>query len=126
MRKFIAILTMTAVTACSTANNITPIIDRAANYDDAKYQRDLSQCRDYANERDPAAEAAVGAVAGALLGFALGATVGGSDMGKQTIWTGAVAGGVGGAGNSALSVNDILVRCLKGRGYNVLGTKAGS
>jgi hypothetical protein len=125
MKKFIAILALASMTACATADNITPIIDHEPNYDVAKYLKDLDQCRDYANERDPATEAALGAIGAALTTIAIGAAMGDARLGRDVAGAAAVAGAVGGAGNSALSVNDILLKCLKGRGYNVLGSKAG-
>ncbi|MDP1614822.1 MAG: hypothetical protein Q8L68_03410, partial [Methylococcales bacterium] len=58
------------------------------------------------------------AAAGAGIGAAL-AAVTGLDVG--IVAAGAATGGaIGGLGNEAITINQMIARCMQGRGYNVL------
>jgi len=111
------------VTAC--ASTYQPVVDMQG-VDHYKYQRDLAECRGYAEKVSPFEDAGIGtllgAAGGAALGAATGAAVGSPASGAAL---GAAAGGIGGAGYGGLSAAErqkaIINNCLKGRGYKVLG-----
>ena len=99
----------------------------AGGHDTARYQQDLYECRQYAEQVSPVGDAAVGglggAAAGAALGAITGALVGGVSAGEGAAF-GAATGGAVGLGAGAYSgVNEqqrIIDNCMRGRGYNVL------
>ncbi len=96
------------------------VIDRQY-VDMAAYERDLAECRLYAEETGSVgAEAAKGAVGGALVGGAIGAVVGNSRTAGKLGGVGAITGGVRGGAKSRAEKNKIVKRCLSGRGYRVL------
>lgn len=119
----IAALSLAAGCAAQTYN---PVVD-TGNVDQAQYQTDLAQCRQYAEQVSPAGEATenalIGAGAGAVLGVVTGALIGGVGVGQGAA-VGAALGGLGGAGHGALQGTEqqkrIIADCLAGRGYNVL------
>ena len=87
-----------------------------------QYQRDLEECRAYAMTK-PSAEnsAAVGAIVGALAGVALLALGGGrGGWGNEVAAIGAAAGGVQGYTEGAQGQQNVVKRCLAGRGHRVL------
>lgn len=86
------------------------------------YEADLSQCQQLAEQRGYASgEAATNTGISAAVGAAVGAITGGLSGAA----TGAGIGAVGGAGGSALSISQqrkqIVINCMQGRGYRVLG-----
>lgn len=99
----------------------TPVIDMRG-VDAEKYDDDLGDCRAYAAQIDPAGRAAAGAIAGALAGALLSAAAGGHGYyNRQNAGLGAVLG-AGTAGADGLrDAKTIIMRCMIGRGYNVLG-----
>jgi len=98
-----------------------PVVDMKG-VDTAQYNRDLYECQQYANQVSPGENAAGAAVAGALFGAALSAALGGhSRANTLNAGGGAVAAGTGAAVNSLKKQQDIIGRCLAGRGYRVLG-----
>jgi hypothetical protein len=125
MKKFLA-LAVAMATLAGCAQSYQPVVD-ARGHDSARYQQDLFECRQYAEQVSPAGKAAVsglgGAAAGAALGAITGALVGGVGAGEAAA-VGAATGGAVGVGAGAYSgVNDqqqIIDNCLRGRGYNVL------
>lgn len=108
------------------AQSYQPIVD-TRHGDTARYQQDLFECRQYAEQVSPAEDALVGgaggAAAGAALGAISGALLGGFGAGEGAAF-GAAAGGLLGVGGGAISgVNQqqkVIDRCLAGRGWNVL------
>ena len=104
------------ITGC--AND--PIVDRRG-HNEAKYQKDLAECRSYADEGSTVGEAAEHGAIGAVVGSVFGAVVGNSDSAQRGAGAGAVSGGTSGAVSAETRKERILHRCLKGRGYNVLG-----
>lgn len=106
------------------AQSYQPIVDMKG-VNSAKYQRDLAECRQYAEQVDVGGDAAKGTLVGAGLGAALGAAVGaiGGNAGTGAA-TGAIVGGAGGAatsgGGAAVSQKSIINKCLSRRGYSVL------
>lgn len=97
-----------------------PIIDtKGVNM--AQYDVDLKECQAFADQRNPAANAAVGAVGGAILGAAITSLFGGSRQMRNTNSMAGALGGVAGAGGGTIaSQRRIVYRCMAGRGYNVL------
>ncbi|MEO1595942.1 MAG: glycine zipper family protein [Pseudomonadota bacterium] len=93
-----------------------PIIDeRGVNM--AQYEKDLAECKSYAENINVAEGTAKGGAVGAVVGAAAGAI--GGDAGR-----GAGYGGLAGATRSGLDnkrEQEVVVkRCVRGRGYKVL------
>ncbi|MBK7491006.1 MAG: hypothetical protein IPI17_02570 [Nitrosomonas sp.] len=124
--KLTALIIAVALTGCATApqngpvalSTYEPVVDmsRCNNCD---YANDLYQCKAIAanNTRymaNAATNAAVGAAVGAIFGAILGLDVG------LLAGAGAAGGALGGLGNESLTVNQMIVRCMTGRGYVVL------
>ncbi len=119
----ISVAAVVLLTGC--AHSYQPVVDMQ-NVDQYRYQKDLTECRQYADQVSPLEDAGtdllIGALGGAALGAATGAIVGDAAMGAAT---GAAVGGIGGAGYGGLSgaekQKQIIRNCLSGRGYKVLG-----
>ena len=97
-----------------------PLVD--GDTTSTQYQRDLEECRAYAMTK-PSAEnsAAVGAIVGALAGVALLALGGGrGGWGNEVAAVGAAMGGVQGYSEGAQGQQNVVKRCLAGRGHRVL------
>lgn len=98
------------------ASHPDPIIDQKG-VDMAKYKQDLAECKSYAADVSVAEGTAKGAAVGAVVGAAAGAISG--DAGA-----GAGYGGLSGGTQSGLknqrSKEQVVKRCVKGRGYRVL------
>ncbi len=97
-----------------------PIVDRRG-VDEVQYQADLSACRNYAAEVDTAGETAKSGAIGAAIGASIGAIIGNSRDVEQGAGVGAVAGGAKGFSRAERRKQKVMYRCLKSRGYNVLG-----
>ena len=97
-----------------------PVIDtKGVNM--AQYDIDLKECQAFADQKKPAANAAVGAVGGAILGAAITSLLGGSRQMRNTnSMAGALGGAAGAGGRTIASQKRIVYRCMAGRGYNVL------
>ena len=121
-RCFVIALAAASLAAC--AQSYQPVID-TKNVDNAKYQQDLRECRQYAEQVNPYERAAIGtligAAGGAALGAVTGAVVGAPGAGAAI---GAGVGGLGGAavggGTGIEQQKTIIDNCLKNRGYAVL------
>lgn len=110
------------IAACTSIEDITgsnPIIDDK-NVNLARYEADLAECRNYADEVAIAQKAGSGVVSGAVVGAAIGAVVGNSDVVKKGAGIGAVGGGARGIGEGIRERDNVIKRCLTGRGYRVL------
>lgn len=127
MTKTIAILVVAlALAGCNAAQNYQPIIDwRKPGYNAITYQRDLADCRRYAEAISPAEGAFAGGLLGALAGAAIGAATGAvaGDPGGGAL-VGVAAGGssgiiAGGATGTSEQVR-VVRACLQGRGHPVL------
>jgi hypothetical protein len=94
-----------------------PIVD-TKGVDRVAYENDLKECRAYAEQVDPGANAAAGAVGGAVFGVLVSALLGGSRNYGAAM--GATSGASAGAGASARSQIAIVRNCMAGRGYKVL------
>ena len=97
-----------------------PIVDRRG-VDEAKYQADLAECRSYANQVDTAGETAKAGAIGAAIGASIGAIIGDSQDAEQGVGVGAIAGGSKGFSKAEHRKEKVMYRCMKGRGYRVLG-----
>ena len=124
--KLTALIIAVALTGCATApqngpvavSTYDPVVDmsRCKNCD---YANDLYQCKAIAaNNTSYISNAATNAAAGAAVGAIFGAILG-LDVGLLA-GAGAAGGALGGLGNEALTVNQMIARCMTGRGYVVL------
>lgn len=99
----------------------TPVVDMQG-VDVAKYNQDVNECRAYAAQVDAGGNAVAGAVTGAVLMGALSAAMGNrSRWNNRYMGAGAISGGAGAAAGSMQKQQAIIMRCMAGRGYNVLG-----
>ncbi|MGV1015970.1 MAG: hypothetical protein ACOYBW_01175 [Fluviibacter phosphoraccumulans] len=108
------------VTACAGAD-VRPVVDMQG-VNSTKYEADLRDCQEYAKQKSGALEtgakgAAGGAVVGSLIGLVGGGT--GSNI-AQAAGVGAVVGAAGGGYMGNKAQEDIVKKCLAGRGYKVL------
>lgn len=123
--KLITITSLTlALAGCgSTGANYRPIVDGPTGY---AYSRDLGQCRQVAERKSYVNDdAKLKAVAGAVLGGLIGAaSADKGDAGEGAV-AGAVVGGLIGTGDGASEAHKdrkkIVIRCMRGRGHNVVG-----
>jgi outer membrane lipoprotein SlyB len=97
-----------------------PVVDPKRS-DMAKYESDLTECRQIA-EKAPGAGtgAAVGAVGGYAVGQVLARTTGNSNRANHAGRGAAVLGAASGAGAGAKNKNQIIKNCMSGRGHAVL------
>ena len=97
-----------------------PVVDPKRT-DMAKYETDLVECRQIA-EQGPGAGtgAAVGAVGGYAVGQVLARTTGRSSHANEAGRGAAVLGAAGGAGAGAKNKRQIIKNCMIGRGHPVL------
>ena len=122
MKKVVTIVVAAAILAGCAApmHSYQPLVD--GDTTSTQYQRDLEECRAYAMTK-PSAEnsAAVGAIVGALAGVALLALGGGrGGWGNEVAAVGAAVGGVQGYSEGAQGQQNVVKRCLAGRGHRVL------
>lgn len=108
------------LTACAGAE-VRPIVDMSG-VNEARYEKDLAECQDYAKQATGmGGTAAKGAGAGAVVGGLLGLVTGSNKTGiVQSAGAGAVIGGAGGAYKGNDSQEAVVKKCLVGRGYKVL------
>jgi outer membrane lipoprotein SlyB len=97
-----------------------PIVDRRG-VDEYQYQDDLAECRSYASQVNTGAETAKKGAIGAAVGGVVGAAIGNSNDAEQGIGYGALIGGSKGFTEAERRKQKVLYRCMKGRGYRVLG-----
>jgi hypothetical protein len=103
-----------ALTGCAAQPN--PIIDtKGVNM--AAYNRDLAECRHYAEQVPMANGAAKGAVAGGAYGAAVGAVHGQAAEGAGT---GAISGAAWSMLDADREKQQVVKRCVASRGYHVL------
>lgn len=103
--------------ACTTTDEI--IIDKKG-VNMARYEQDLAECRAYGTEVKTGEKAAKGAVSGAVVGGLVGAAVGNSRDVQRGAGAGAVTGGAKGVAQGERQEQQVVKRCLSGRGYRVL------
>lgn len=99
----------------------TPVVDlRGTNA--YQYNSDLDQCRGYAQQVSAGDGVVNGALTGAVVGGVLSAAMGNnSRANRRTALVGALVGGAANGSSSLLRQQQIMIRCLAGRGYRVLG-----
>lgn len=112
-----ALLTLFALTACTTTNEI--IIDQKG-VNMAAYQQDLAECKTYSESVQTSEKTAKGAGTGAVVGGLIGAITGGASGAAKGAGVGAVGGGAKGASEGEQTELQVVKRCLRGRGYRVL------
>lgn len=119
MSKFLPLCIATVLlTACAgTGAEYRPVVDRPG----PNFETDLAQCQHLATQRDyvngdSMTDTAVGAGIGGVVGILSNSWTGAA--------VGAAVGGAGGATVGGLEAKDdrktIVVKCMQGRGYNVL------
>lgn len=124
-RILLVLLSTLLLASCSSIEDLTgnnPIIDKQG-VNLAHYEADLLQCQNYADDVAIAQKAGSGAVAGAVVGGVFGAVVGNSDTAKKGAGIGAVGGGARGVGEGIRERDQVIKRCLIGRGYRVLNLR---
>ena len=98
-----------------------PVVDPKTSQHPERYEADLAECQQLAQQ---APGAGGGAVAGAAVGTAIGAglavATGHKGVAGQMAGGGAVIGGAKGAGAGARERRQIVSNCMKGRGHAVL------
>ncbi|MGH6952643.1 MAG: hypothetical protein ACREGL_00555 [Alphaproteobacteria bacterium] len=114
-----------AVTLAACAQTYHPIVDMK-DVDQGKYQTDLADCRQYAEQVSPAEDALAGTLIGAVIGTAmfaaLGAVTGDAGTGAAVgAALGGTTGAAAGAGGGIERQIQVIKTCLGGRGYKVLG-----
>jgi len=114
------IVSAVLLTACAGAE-VRPIVDMSG-VNEARYEKDLAECQDYAKQATGmGGTAAKGAGAGAVVGGLLGLVTGSNTTGiVQSAGAGAVIGGAGGAYKGNDSQEAVVKKCLVGRGYKVI------
>jgi outer membrane lipoprotein SlyB len=114
MRRYSACLLALGLLGCS--SHPEPIVDtKGVNM--AQYQRDLEECQQYAKQVNPAEGVARGAAGGAAVGAAIGAIGGNAGHGAAI---GAISGGASSGVKGDRERQEVVKRCLAGRGYKVL------
>jgi hypothetical protein len=121
-KKFLSLSIVTLLVACSNmGSQYVPVVDKKG-IDENKYQQDLAECQNLSTETEAsgasgAKKAAGGAAVGALLGLVGG---GNSTNIAQAAGIGGVIGGASGLYSGNSEKQNIIRRCLSGRGYKVL------
>lgn len=119
MKKKSLCVVITAAMFASACASYQPIVD-TKGVDANKYNADLYECQQYAQQVSVGNQAAGGAVIGSLFGALLGAAIGGRDGMNVGARAGAVNGLAGGAANAATGQVSVVKNCMLGRGYKVL------
>jgi len=98
----------------------SPIVDKKG-IDIAVYEKDLSECQNYANQVNTGESAAKHGAVGAVTGAVIGAIIGNSTTVGQGAGVGAVTGSLKGGQKAEHKKERVIRNCLRGRGYRVLG-----
>lgn len=97
-----------------------PVVDMK-NVDMAMFRKDVLECQNLALQVPSGAnQALAGALIGGLFGVALNKTSGNYYNNGQVAGTAALMGGASGAVNGMTARQNVVKKCLSGRGYNVL------
>lgn len=135
------LVTMALLGGCATTNPASawrPMVDTQRGFSATAYERDLGECRAYAEqnpEADPAAAAQAGARGMATTGGAIGvgtvvaaglltggvALIPMAAAGAFTALTGGMVGAMGGNQMAEIKYKNIVSNCMVGRGYRVIG-----
>lgn len=126
-KKLSVLLLCAALAACAhnpggSGAHYVPVVDLRPGQSPEQANADLATCQQYATQRMDALQgAAQAAVAGAIFGAILGAAAGGNGrFNSRMAGVGAVSAGASGAGSAETTQRGIIIRCMAGRGYNVL------
>jgi outer membrane lipoprotein SlyB len=121
--KYNVLIIMSLLTISCVSNNSSsilsmnnPIID-TKGVDMTLYETDLEECKAYSNDISTIKSIAKGSATGAAVGAVIEAI---SDKRKDAIEIGAVSGGTQSGLRATRKKEQVLKRCLKGRGYKVL------
>lgn len=95
------------------------VIDKKG-VDMARYEQDLAECRQYAEEVATGTEVAKSAAGSAAVGAAVGAILGDRRSAEKLAGVGAVTGAAHGGARAGEEKVRIVKNCLRGRGYKVL------
>lgn len=119
--KTIAMLLIITLSGCaSMGSNYVPVVDLRGQ-SDYKYRSDLQECQSFARQRTGAAGGAVaGAAAGAVIGGLFSALLTPRGYRNRAVAPVIAAGAIGGGIHANETQEDIIKRCLHGRGYSVL------
>jgi outer membrane lipoprotein SlyB len=110
------ILFMVTVWVAGCAAHPGPIVDmKGVNV--AQYEEDLAQCESYGDEVKIEQGVAKGAATGAVIGGVVGAI--GGNAGRSAGY-GAAAGGTKSGVRNQREKEQVVKRCMGGRGYRVL------
>ncbi|MDA1076028.1 MAG: glycine zipper family protein [Proteobacteria bacterium] len=96
-----------------------PIVD-TKGVDPIRYETDLRECSEYADQVQAQSQVAGRAAGGAAVGGILGAIFGNSQSVAQGAGAGAVVGGAKGTDRVYRQKEQVVRRCLGHRGYRVL------
>lgn len=96
-----------------------PIVD-LSNADPIRYERDLGECRQFADQVPMGTRIGAGAAAGAVLGGVIGAAVGNSNTAARGAGVGAASGTFRGTADGLRERSQVVKNCLRQRGYRVL------
>ena len=102
----------------------TPVID---GQQDGKYWTNLTDCRALAEQvqrnrqSDAAGQALAGAIAGAMVGGVMGMRGYKNETAAFGAKAGAITGGAEGLAGAAQGGKQVIINCMIGRGYRVLG-----
>lgn len=111
------------LSACSSNARVpgqTPLIIDTKGVDMNRYHADLADCEEYAQQISVGEKAATGAAKGAVVGGAVGAILDGSEGARHVGGSAAVLGGARGAQEGLNEQDQVVKRCMSGRGYRVL------
>ena len=101
------------------AGNGKPIVDtKGVNM--AQYELDLQECSTFSDDISTGKSIAKGAVTGAAVGAVIEAITEDVRSRRDAIEVGAVSGGVQSGIRAVREKEQIVRRCLRGRGYKVL------
>lgn len=117
-----ALLALLALTlsGCASKPNQGGIIIDKKGVDMYAYRQDLRECQAYANEVDVGTKVVKSAGTAAVVGGAIGAIFGNSHTAARSAGAGAVAGTAKGVGAANREQEQVVKRCLRGRGYHIL------
>ena len=116
MKLFYSLIIFIALTGCASKK----VIIDTKGVDMSRYQQDLDECTQYAEEVETGSQVATGAVGGAVIGGAVGAILGGRRTAEKLAGVGAVTGAARGGSSASQEKSQVIKSCLRGRGYRVL------
>ena len=114
MRKLILLVVF--ISGCTDG----PVADNRGR-SDAQYKEDLADCRAYAKKANTGDKAAEKAAVGLAVGGVFGMVIGNRDSAQKAAGVGAVSDEISDAAKAEEREQNILHRCLKSRGYKILG-----